>query len=177
MSGRKTVKELMIDVFEYPHIPYWSTIRQAVGVMKKAVVDTGKCTYPLVILVFDEKYNLIGTLTMRDILRGLAHGPGKIQTNTDIEDVPPAVDERAFADFEASLVSLESKQLAKKLISEIAAPLKASVSPDDSVVKAAFLMERLNIQVLPVIENKKKLVGIVRMMEVFREVSNMILEK
>ena len=55
--------------------------------------------------------------------------------------------------------------------------VNVSVSPDDSVVKAAFLMERRNIQVLPVLENNKKLVGIVRMMEVFQEVSRGILEK
>jgi len=177
MSGQKTVKELMIDVSEYPHIPYWSTIRQAVGVMKKAVIDAEKCIYPLVILVFDEKYNLMGTLTMRDILRGLATCPVTTKTNADSKNLPPSVDERALADFEASLFSPESKQLVKKLISATATPITASVSPDDSVIKAAFLMERLDIQVLPVIENKKKLVGIVRMMEVFREVSNMILEK
>jgi len=176
MSALKTARELMIDVFAYPHIPYWSTLRQAVGIMKKAILDVEKCMYPMMILVFDEKYNLVGTLTMKDILWGLAPVPIKTKTIAGVEDVPPAVDENALAGLEAGLFSPESKQLAKKLISEIVVPIKASVSPDDSVVKAAFLMQRLNIQVLPVIENNKKLVGIVRMVEVFREVSDTILE-
>jgi CBS-domain-containing membrane protein len=56
-------------------------------------------------------------------------------------------------------------------------PVRVSVSLEDTIAKAAFLMERRNIQVLPVLENNKKLVGVVRMIEIFREVSGMIMEK
>ncbi len=175
MANGKTVKEVMIDVFEYPHMPYWFTIRQAIGIMKKSVIDAQKCVYPQVILAFDEKYNLMGTLTIRDILRGLGPRPVKAKAMADADVT--FIDEKSLAEVEASLFGTESKKLAEKPISEIMVPVKAFVSPADSVVKAAFLMEHLNIQVLPVLEDKKKLVGIVRMMEVFQEVSNLILEK
>lgn len=175
MANGKTVKDVMIDTFEYPHMPYWFTIRQAIGIMKKSVIDAQKCVYPQVILAFDEKYNLMGTLTIRDILRGLA--PRLLQAKAMADADVSYIDEKAMAEVEASLFSSEAKQLAEKPISEIMVPVKAFASPGDSVVKAAFLMEHLNIQVLPVLEDKKKLVGIVRMMEVFQEVSNLILEK
>ncbi len=175
MANGKTVQEVMIDVFEYPHMPYWFSIRQAIGIMKKSVIEAEKCVLPQVILVFDEKYNLLGTLTVRDILRGLA--PRLLKTRSLGDAEVPYVDESALAGIEASLFSAAAKQLAEKPISEIMVPAKMSVAPADSVVKAAFLMEHLNIQVLPVLENKKKLVGIVRMTEVFREVANAILEK
>jgi len=175
MPDKKSVKELMIDVFEYPHMPYWFTLRQAVGIMKKTVIDAKKCMYPQVILVFDEKYNLMGTLTIRELLRGLAPLLLKPDAAGNSEGTYP--DEKTIADLEESLFSAESKQLAEKPISEIMAPLKASISPNDSVIKAAFLMEHQNIQVLPVLENNKKLVGIIRMMDVFQEVSNRVLEK
>lgn len=175
MANGKTVKEVMIDVFEYPHMPYWFTIRQAIGIMKKSVIDAQKCVYPQVILAFDEKYNLMGTLTIRDILRGL--GPRPVKEKAMAAAEVAFIDEKALAEVEAGLFGTESKKLAEKPISEIMVPIKAFVSPADSVVKAAFLMEHLNIQVLPVLEDKKKLVGIVRMMEVFQEVSNLILEK
>jgi len=62
MADRSTARELMIDVFEYPHLPYWFTIKQAVGVIRKSLIKTEKCVHPKVIFVFDEKYNLIGYL-------------------------------------------------------------------------------------------------------------------
>jgi CBS domain-containing protein len=174
MADSKTVKEFMIDVFEYPHMPYWFTIRQAVGIMKRTVIDVQKCVHPQLILVFDEKYNLIGTLSIRDILRGLV--PGLI-VPIPAADAKVNPDEKdALADVEASVYGADTKKLLEKPISEIMQPVRVSIAPEDSVAKAAFLMERRNIQVLPVLENNTKLVGIVRMIEVFREVSNILTE-
>jgi len=175
MANGKTVQEVMIDPFAYPHMPYWFTIRQAVSIMQKAVLESEKCVYPQVILVFDEKYNLMGSVTIRDILRGMAprHFTSKAMTEADVS----YVDEKALAGIEASLFTAEARELAEKQISEIMLPAKIFVSPDDSVVKAAFLMERLNIQVLPVIREDQKLAGIVRMIEVFEETAKVILEK
>jgi len=174
MADSKTVKELMIDVFEYPHMPYWFTIRQAVGIMKRTVIDVQKCIHPQLILVFDEKYNLIGTLSIRDILRGLVPGLLAPMPAEDAKVIPDEKD--ALADVEARLYGADTKKLLEKPISEIMQPIRVSVSLEDSVAKAAFLMERRNIQVLPILENNKKLVGIVRMIEVFREVSSIITE-
>jgi CBS domain-containing protein len=175
MADSKALKELMIDVFEYPHMPYWFTIRQAVGIMKKTVIDVQKCIHPQLILVFDEKYNLIGTLSIRDILRGLVPGLPVPLLAEDAKVTPD--EEDAIAEIEASLSGADTKKLLEKPISEIMKPVRVSVSLEDTIAKAAFLMERRNIQVLPVLENNKKLVGVVRMIEIFREVSGMIMEK
>ena len=175
MADSKTVKELMIDVFEYPHMPYWFTIRQAVGIMKRTVIDVQKCIHPQLILVFDEKYNLIGTLSLRDILRGLVPGL-LVPIPAEVAKVTP--DEKdALADVESRLYAADTKKLLDKPISEIMQPVRVSITPEDSVAKAAFLMERRNIQVLPVLENSKKLVGIIRIIEVFRELSSILTEK
>jgi CBS domain-containing protein len=175
MANGRAVKDVMIDAFEYPHMPYWFTIRQAVGIMKKSVIESQKCVYPQIILVFDEKYNLMGSLTIRDILRGME--PRLLQPKAMTEADVTYVDEKALAGIEASLFSAEAKQLAEKPISDIMVPARIFVTPEDSVVKAAFLMERLNIQVLPVLEDGKKLAGVVRMIEVFEEVADIILAK
>ena len=172
MPESKTVKEVMIDVFEYPHMPYWFTIRQAVGIMKKTVLDVQKCINPQVILVFDEKYNLIGTLTIEDILRGSV--PGLSSPVPAAEPNSGSYDANDLARVEASLSGADLKSQLGRPISEIMKPIGATASPEDSIARAAFLMERGNIQVLPVLENKKKLVGIVRTIEVFRVISGII---
>src|SRR5512136_2207208 len=131
MADGKTAKELMIDVFEYPHMPYWFTIRQAVGIMKRTVIDVQKCIHPQLILVFDEKYNLIGTLSIRDILRGLVPGllapmpAGDAKVNAD--------DNNALADVEARLHAADTKKLLEKPISEIMQSISVSITPEDSV--------------------------------------------
>jgi predicted transcriptional regulator len=137
MSESKVVKDLMIDVFEYPHVPYWFTIKQAIMVIKKSLIGTEKCVYPLVVLVFDEKYNILGTLTLKDVLKGL-----------------------------------ESKDKAETPVSEVMIPAKLFVEPDDPATKAADMMFNNDLILLPVIENKKKFVGVVRMIEVFNELTS-----
>ncbi|MDP3049717.1 MAG: CBS domain-containing protein [Thermodesulfovibrionales bacterium] len=173
MSSIKTVKEIMVDVFDYPHIPYWFTIRQAMGIIKKAFLETDKCFHHLAVLVFDEKYNLMGTLTLRHILKGLEpklFGP-ELMTEYDGADI-----EQALANYEAAMFSEESKKIVEKPVSDIMIPAKVVVAPDDSVVKAAFMMVHHNIAILPVLEDRKKLVGLVRMLEVFKEVSSIVSE-
>ncbi len=172
MQESKKVRDAMVDVFGFPHIPHWFTIKQAMGIIKKSFVEAEKCVFPQVVLVFDEKYNLMGTFTPRDIIKGLEP---KLKHVT-IKDAEIAyINENALASFEANLFSSQSKELAGKPVSEIMIPAKTFVLPEDTVLKAAFLMVHNNLVVLPVLENKK-LVGVVRMLEAFDEISNIVLE-
>ena len=173
MPNGKVVKDVMIDVFEYPHVPYWFTIKQAIGIIKKSLLGSEKCFHPLAVLVFDEKYNLMGFVTLKDILKGLE--PHLFKTKTMADADVSYVDENALAGIEAGLFSSESKKLAEKPVSEIMVPVKTHVAPGDSVVKTAFLMVYNNTTILPVLENKQKLVGLVRMVEVYKEVSDSVI--
>jgi len=139
MSKGKVVKDLMIDVFEYPHVPYWFTVKQAIMVIKKSLIGTEKCIHPMAVLVFDEKYNILGTLTLKDILKGL-----------------------------------ESKEKADSPVSEVMVPAKFFVEPADPSSKAADMMLSNDLILLPVIEDKKKFVGVVRMIEIFDELTSAI---
>lgn len=173
MAGGKTVKDLMIDVFEFPHIPYWFSIRQAMGIIKKSVLESAKCIRPIVILVFDEKYNLVGTLTHINILKGIEP---KFLKHTTKAQVPEDSKEGLSVLWD-SLFDKESAALAEKPVSEVMVPAKLFVEQDDPVTKAAYLMLHNDLVLLPVLENKKKLIGVVRMIEVFDEVSNAILNE
>jgi Mg/Co/Ni transporter MgtE len=140
MTVNKVVKDLMVDVFEYPHVPYWFTVKQAIMVIKKSLIGTEKCIHPLAVLVFDEKYNILGTLTLKDVLKGL-----------------------------------DSKEKAERPVSEVMVPAKLFVEPNDPTTKAADLMLNNDLILLPVIENKKKFVGVVRMIEIFDELTSAVL--
>jgi len=167
------VKELMIDVFEYPHIPYWFTIKQVIGVIRKSLIKTEKCVHPRVVLVFDEQYNLIGLVTLKEILQGL--GPKFKPAEIENADLPP-IDDASLISFETGMFSEGAKRLMDKPVSDVMTPIRIFLSPEDSVVKAALLMLHHNLMVLPVLDNKKKFVGVIRMPEVFEAIFDMVLQ-
>lgn len=172
MAEMKTVKDVMVDVFDFPHIPYWFTIRQAIGIIRKSLLESGKCIRPIVILVFDEKYNLVGTLTHINILKGIEPNFLKQTTKAQV----PTEDESGLSMLWDTLFDTESKEAAERPVSEVMAPAKVFVKPEDPITKAAYLMIHNDLVLLPVLEEKKKLVGLVRMIEIFDELSDAILK-
>ncbi len=173
MQSNKKIKDLMIGIFEYPHIPYWFSIGQAVRIVKVSFLSAKKYPEPMAILVFDEKYNLMGTLTLKDILRGLEPRFLKSSAKAQV----PEEDESGLAIIWDTLFNKESKEMAERSVSEILVPAKHFVEPDDTITKAAYLMIHQDLVLLPVLENKKKFVGVIRMLEIFDEISNAFLKE
>lgn len=153
----------MIDVFEFPHIPYWFTIRQAIEIVKKALSDSEKCYHPMAILVFDEKYNLLGTLSHVDLLKGIEPALANIHADAAEQQGSPAIPTLDWA----TLFTHNSRSLAERPVSEIMVPAGIFVQTEDQASKAAYLMASHNLVLLPVLDEGKKLVGLVRMLELF----------
>lgn len=172
MSDSKVVKDVMISISEYPHVPYWVTIREAIRIVKASFFGEEKCPEPMAILVFDEKYNLMGTLTLRDILMGLE--PRFMKSTKKAEGIKE--DESALALIWDTLFDKSSKDLAEKPVRGIMVPAKYFVEPSDPLTKSAYLMLHHDLILLPVLEHKKKFLGLVRMIEVFDSISDTILK-
>ena len=52
--------DFMIPLDKYPHIPYWFTMRQTIAELENSELDiNGRKSLPRVVLVFDEKYQLM----------------------------------------------------------------------------------------------------------------------
>jgi CBS domain-containing protein len=173
MSDSKVVKDVMIGIFEYPHVPYWFSISQVIKIVRVSFLTTKKYPDPLAILVFDEKYNLMGTLTLRDILKGLE--PRFLQPTTKAQVL--SEDESSLSLIWDTLFDKSSKELAEKPVSEIMVPADYFVEPIDPLTKAAYLMVHHNLILLPVLENKQKFVGLIRMLEVYDALSESILKE
>ena len=173
MSNGKAAKDVMIGIFEYPHVPYWFTISQAIRIVKVSFISTKKYPDPMAILVFDEKYNLMGTLTLKDILRGLEPRFLKPSAKAQVAEE----NESALSLIWDTLFDKGSKEFAERPVSEIMTPAKYYVEPTDPLTKAAYLMLHHDLVLLPVLENKKKFVGLVRMIEVFDEISSGLLKE
>lgn len=169
---KRLVKEIMIDFFAFPHIPYWFTIKQGIEIMKEALATTEACLRPIALLVFDEKYQLVGTVSHVDILRGLEpkflKSPTKVEGYSDLK-----VDLSVLWD----LLFQESKKFAERSISEIMRPVNYHVKVSDPITKAAYLMLNFDLPLLPVLDEGNKLVGVVRLLEIFEELIKDVLEE
>jgi CBS-domain-containing membrane protein len=154
---KKTLKDFVISLSDYPHMPYWGTLREAVAQLNVAY-ETGHHT----VLVFDEAYRLVGMLSQRDILKGL---------------VPKFADhyQEGVPIFWDDLLSAGSEQRLAAPIQESMSPANATGDAADSVLKAVHLMLQEQLFLLPVSENGK-IVGVVRMGDLFHEITNVALK-
>src|SRR5512139_1471410 len=149
MAAPVTVREIMVDVFEYPHIPYWFTLRQAAGIVRNTLLQGEKQVHPPVVLVFDEKYNLVGMASLREILKGL-------EPLWSGSAAPPAGG---------------AKPASEAPVATVMRAAGAFLEPGACVADAARLIVEQGLELVPVLEEGKKLIGVVRWQEVFRECS------
>ena len=62
---KEKLPELMIPLRRVcPHIPYWFTLRRAMAIVREAAIKFERTFEPRSMLVFDEKYHLLGILTL-----------------------------------------------------------------------------------------------------------------
>jgi predicted transcriptional regulator len=148
MTIQTTAREIMVDVFEYPHIPYWFTLRQAAGIIRNTLLGGEKHVQPLVVLVFDEKYNLVGMANLREIMKGL---------------------EPLWAG--AAEAAPSGKPASEAPVATVMRPAQNFIEPGASIADAARIIVEHGLELVPVLEDRKKLVGVVRWQEVFQECS------
>ena len=170
MPYRKKARELMIPLKDYPHVPYWFTLRQAMAIIREAAIKYEGTFEPRSLLVFDEKYHLLGVLSLGGIIRGLI--PRTLQGT--IAKLRAAIDlEAAVASLEADISGPAVKEAAETQVSEVMSPIKATVDVGDSLAKALLLMLKEDIIRVPVME-EQKVVGMVRRSDIFQEVADFV---
>ena len=157
METKKKVKDLVIPLTEYPHMPYWATLREAI-VQLNVAFETGHQT----VLVFDEAYKLVGMLLQKDMLKGLEPKLAEHQE----EGVPIPWD---------NLLESGSEKRLVKPIKEFMSEATATIDAEDSILKASHIMLQADAHVLPVMEGDK-LIGVVRMGDLFHNISNAVLK-
>lgn len=171
----KRAGDIMIPLDNYPHIPYWFTLRQATAELEHSEVEIeGRKSLPRVILIFDEKYNLMGMARRRDILRGLepeflhSRPVESRKTLFDVK-VDPNLSELSYDKLLEGL-----RRQAERSISEVMRPIVATVDHGDHMIKVIYEMVDHGLSTIPVLR-EGKVVGVVRSVDVFTEIANILL--
>ena len=162
----KKVKDLMIPLADYPHIPYWFSLRQAIAILQEASVKVETSFEPRAVLVFDEKYQLMGILTLRDIFKGLE--PRFLHETTLIKSDP------SLTLLTEGFRRAGLQEAAQQQVSEVMSPIKVTVDGNAPITKALFLMVKENVGLMPVILDNK-VAGMISLAELFKEISKIIL--
>jgi CBS-domain-containing membrane protein len=162
----KTAKELMIPLENYPHIPYWFTLRQAMAIIREAVLKFEGQFEPRAVLVFDEKYQLMGILTLRDIIKGLEP---KFLQETSLVKADPGLTVLLGEFFGPKMV-----EQSQRPVSEVMSPIKETVNADEPVIKPLYSMIKENIGLMPVMQ-AGRVMGILRLTDLFAEISRIVL--
>jgi CBS domain-containing protein len=173
MEKMKKAGELMIPLERYPHVPYWFSLRQVVAVLEKTKLlpeIPGGPSLARYVLVFNESYKLLGITRRRDILRGLK--PHSLAT------VPPPgpegdpKDPSGAVTFSKWMEGLGDQ--AERPVSEVMLPIQTTVNYDDHLLKVIQEMVENNISMIPVLK-ENMVVGVIRSVEVFHEIAELIL--
>lgn len=165
----------MIPLEQYPHVPYWFTLRQVVAELEKSEFEIdGRRSLPRVVLVFDEKYQLMGVVRRRDIMRGLepeflSAKPLHYRKKLFDVKVDPNLSELSFDKLISGM-----RERAERPISDVMLPILATVEYDDHLMKVMYEMVANDVTVLPVLKDGR-IVGAVRSVEVFHEVAELLL--
>jgi CBS domain-containing protein len=166
MPYQKTAKDMMIPLEDYPHIPYWFTLRQAMAIIREAAVKFEGGFEPRSVLVFDEKYQLMGILTLRDIITGLEP---KFLQETGLIKMDPSLTV-LMGDFFGPKMMEQSQ----RAVSEVMSPIKVTVNAEDPITKPLYQMIKENLGLVPVMRGGK-VAGMLRLSDLFGEISRMVL--
>jgi CBS domain-containing protein len=164
MPNQKKVRDVMIPLEDYPRIPQWFTLRQAVAIVRESTIKYAGVYKPRAVLVFGKDHRLAGILTIRGLLKSL-----------ELDFLQGKVPIFAAATMD-DLLGPDLRHRAERPVSEVMSPIKASVQADASLVEALFAIIKENVGTMPVLEDDQ-VVGMVRLTELFLEISQAILEK
>ena len=153
----KRIEDVTIPLGECPHMPHWGTLKEAI-VLLNVAHEPGHN----IVLVFDESYNLVGILSQTAILKGLNARKGGIKKK------------KSTISWETLLGGKAEEQLSRP-VKDFMAKVKVTVDASEGILKAAQIMLREDSLLLPVMD-RDKVVGVVRIGDLFHHISNAILK-
>jgi len=176
-NGMETrrVGEIMIPLEDYPHLPVWSSLLEAVEMMHRAELEVrGRKSLPRIILLFDLNGSIAGTVRRRDLMRGLeprflVSKPLEYRRKLFDVDIDPNLSELSF-----DKVVKGIRARVNRPVTDIMHPIEITIDFDDHIMKAVYEMVSYSLSILPVLRNNK-VVGVIRTVDVFHELAEFVL--
>lgn len=153
----KTVKHIMVPIQDYATVFLENSLKDAMFVLRSTFFSgcTAGSQAHRSVLVFDQRKELVGTLSFRDIIASL-----RIQSE-------------GRKRLEETFTKICLYQAGKK-VKEVMRPINGTcVNAGDSILDAICLLLEQDLELIPV-EEKGNIIGMVRTVEIFKEVSELV---
>jgi CBS domain-containing protein len=163
----KTVKDSTILLERYPHIQETQTLHDGVQVIQSFTHGENNRLKYSELLVINDQNQLVGRLTLQDILQGLDKRLVAVPKAKGFEGKGAEYPNLAIL-WEESFY-LECSQKASRPIRDFMSPAKRYVKGSDSLLKALSMMLYTHETLLPVVE-EKRVIGVIRIEEIFKAI-------
>ena len=174
LKEEKKAKDIMIPIEDYTTIDADSTIKEGIERLKKSfetiasssrIMETGHRS----IVVFDRKGEMVGILSISDLIRSL-------QPSYLLAPKPSMADSIEYSPmFWTGLFTSQAKALVNKKIKDVMSEAPLSVDENTNLMEIANLIYVEQVRRIAVTRNGK-VVGVVREQELFFEIARIILE-
>lgn len=174
--GTRRVGEIMIPLQEYPHLPVWSSIRDAVKVIHRTELNVrGRKSLPRIVLLFDLDGSVAGSVRRRDIMRGLEprfllSQPLEYRQKLFNVEADPNLAEVLFDKVVRGILEQVDRPVA-----DIMQPIDTTIDYDEHIMKAIYEMVNHSLSILPVVRDDT-VEGVIRTVDVFHELAGLILK-
>lgn len=167
-SDNPVVKDFIIPLEKYPNLNENQTIHDAVQVIRLFICGEKDRLRYAALLVLNDQNQLVGAVTLRDILRGL---------DPRFRDFPKVKKFEGKGSEFPDLTILWEDSFFVECTKRSHVPVKDFMSPihhvkgDDPILKALSIMLSTNDDILPVVD-KDRVLGVIRLEEIFNEIND-----
>jgi CBS domain-containing protein len=175
MLTSKNLKELMVPISEYPHIHHGGTIREAFGILDKNYREGNLYR---TVLVLDDENSLKGMLTMRDMIQAVVPGFLKTKSSSYKGLQPYQASEQDYSSLALIWGEDFDEQCRKEAglkVEDVMTVIDKTVTVKETIAKCAYLLVTHDVPVMPVTE-ENRVVGAVRLVDLFRKVVKIVIE-
>ncbi len=175
-------RDVMLPLAAYPRVPFWATIREAFVAMTASTVKLkdNQILLPRYVLVHDEdNEHIVGIVSRRELLKGIIpHYRQHSESERHIRELIPfgaQTPPELFINW-TSLFTAQATEAANEPIHVVMVDLKGSVSGEDSLSTVISTMLHHGIDLVPVLDNKEMVTGVIIMTSIFDIVAQFIIE-
>jgi CBS domain-containing protein len=174
MDTQKRVRDVMIPLNRYPNVRDTTTLREAVDVLEHAQIEVdGRKSLPRVLLVFDAIDVMVGYVRRRDLMRGLEPKFLVVQPLAYRKKLFDVAVDPNLSELPYDRVVTGIREQASRPVSDVMQPVEIVIQADDHIMKAVYEMVSRDLSLLPVLDGQR-LVGVVRSVELFRELAEVL---
>ena len=163
------IRDLIIPLDRYPHLNENQTLQEAIQILLSFHAGQDERLRYSMVLVINDQNQLVGKLSMIDIIHGLVPLLEKASTVDKFEGAKGEYENLTFLYEEATFEKCGLNQ--NKPIKPLLRAVDFYLAADTHILKALVMMTRRNDFNVPVTENGS-IIGVLRLEEIFQAMCN-----